>query len=574
LGRLGGFRIPVGYRIVFPFTSLCLLLGVFVSAVASQQLGAAAAARLDREAMREQYSVGAAFASFEQRRLTVLRTVSTLDGVAPALERADRQGLQARLYPLVANQLPDALTVSVVGAQGDELLRMAADPRQPSHCLCSQGGDVRSLPYVAQVLQGMEDDLGPKFAAAARLDSAWYAYAIGPVLDGQRVVGAILVAEPLSALAAEVRAEDGFDLALYAPDGTPMGASSKVPKAAALAADQRRNAMAGATVHESAGQAQLFYVPWMLRGRSAGYAAVVVPGDAVAAASDHITPLLAAVFGVGLGLTLLVGAAVTRSITRPLSQLLQATDRVAGGNLEEPARVTSNDEIGRLASSFNLMTRSLAEKTRRLEASAEGVVQTLAAAIDARDAYTHGHSIRVASYSVEIARRLGLSEVAVESIRRGCLIHDIGKIGVPDRILRKPGALSYEEEIQMRRHPADGYEMVRNLEWPEEVLQVVRHHHERWDGRGYPDGLAATRLPLAARIVAVADALDAMTSQRPYRLALTFTQAQQAIRSGASTQFDPAVVTAFVQSARRLRAMVETEAPAAPAQPVVLRSVS
>jgi putative nucleotidyltransferase with HDIG domain len=216
------------------------------------------------------------------------------------------------------------------------------------------------------------------------------------------------------------------------------------------------------------------------------------------------------------------------------------------------------------------MTRSLAEKTRRLEANAEGVVQTLAATIDARDAYTHGHSIRVAGYSTEIARRMGLAEVAVESIRRGCLIHDIGKIGVPDHILRKPGRLGYDEELLVRRHPADGYEMVRNLEWPDEVLQVVRYHHERWDGRGYPDRLEGARVPLAARIVAVADALDAMTSQRPYRLALTFAEAQQAIRSGASTQFDPAVVAAFMQSARRLRAMVEAEGPP---QPVLLRSV-
>jgi putative nucleotidyltransferase with HDIG domain len=567
---MGRFRIPVGYRIVFPFTALCLLLGIFVSTVASQQLGAAAATRLDREAMREQYSVGAAFAAFEQRRLTLLRTLTTLDGVSQELDRRDAGSLQSRLYPLVANQLPDALLVSVVAPDGRELLRMAADPALPARCLCGAGGDVITLPYVAEVLAGLQDDRGPKFAAVSRVADAWYAYAVGPVLSEGRVAGAVVVGERLDALSAETRAENGFDLALYTPDGTLMATTQGFPQTVAPPASELRLALGGGAVRHRAGQAQLFYVPWTLRGRAAGLAAVVVADETVAAAADHITPLLVATFGLALGLTLLVGAAVTRSITRPLSMLVKTADRVAAGDLGERAHVSSEDEIGRLAASFNTMTRNLAEKTTRLEANAEAVVQTLAAAIDARDAYTHGHSIRVAAYSVEVAHRMGLGVEAVESIRRGCLIHDIGKIGVPDHILRKPDRLSYEEEIQMRRHPSDGYEMVRNLDWPEEVLQVVRHHHERWDGRGYPDRLEATLIPLAARIVAVADALDAMTSQRPYRLALTFPQAHQAIRSGASTQFDPAVVNAFIQSARKLRAMAEAESRPLP---VLLRSV-
>jgi putative nucleotidyltransferase with HDIG domain len=570
LGRLGGFRIPVGYRIVFPFTALCLLLGVFVSAMASQQLGAAAATRLDREAMREQYSVGAAFASFEQRRLTVLRTLSTLDGVPQALDRRDVAALKQSLYPVVANQLPDALTVSVVSAQSGELLRMSPDISRPTRCECGAGGGAADLPYVGDVLAGVQDDQGPKFAAASQIDGAWYAYVVGPVLAGARVAGAIVVAERLDNLVAELRASDGIDLALYAPDGSLMAASPGLLAAPGLSVSQRQLALGGGTVRQRAGQAQLFYVPLMLRGRSAGYTAIAVPDDAVSSASGEITPLLIAIFALALGLTLLVGAAVARTITRPLSLLVEASDRVAAGNLDTRALVSSNDEIGRLASSFNLMTRSLAEKTTRLEANAEAVLQTLAAAIDARDAYTHGHSIRVAAYSAEIGRRLGLPEKTVESIRRGCLIHDIGKIGVADQILRKPDRLSYQEEVQMRRHPADGYEIVRNLDWPEEVLQVVRHHHERWDGRGYPDRLEGTRVPLAARIVAVADALDAMTSQRPYRLALTFSQAHQAIGGGAGAQFDPAVVAAFMQSARHLRSMVEAES--RPSLPMLLRS--
>src|SRR5437773_2126497 len=170
-----------------------------------------------------------------------------------------------------------------------------------------------------------------------------------------------------------------------------MGSSQRFPAAAPnLSPAERRLAMGGGLVHGQAGQAQLFYVPWTLRGRPAGYAAVMVADDLATASGDRITPLLVATFALALALTLLVGAAVARTITRPLSMLVQATDKVAAGNLDIRAPVTSGDEIGRLAESFNLMTRNLADKTTRLEANAEAVVQTLAAAIDARDAYTHG----------------------------------------------------------------------------------------------------------------------------------------------------------------------------------------
>jgi putative nucleotidyltransferase with HDIG domain len=568
---LGTIRVPVGYRIVFPFVALCLVLGVLVSALVSQQLGAAAASRLDREALREQYAVGTDFVSYEQRRLTLLRTLTTLDGVVAAVERQDSASLEARLYPVVASQLPVALTVSVVNVQGQELARVQADPARPSRCICGGAGDVVSLPFVGEVLAGLQDVQGPKFAAAAKLDGAWYAYTVGPILDGGQVAAAVVVAERLDALVAEVRVGSGFEVAVYSPDGALMSSSARFPAPAPdLSATERRLAMGGGVVRARAGQAQLFYVPWTVRGTTAGYAAVVVPEDIVSMAADQFTPLLVATFALALGLTLLVGAAVARTITRPLSVLVAAAERVAAGDLDTRAPVATDDEIGRLAESFNVMTRSLAEKSTRLEANAEAVVQTLAAAIDARDAYTHGHSIRVAGYSVEIARRMGLADETVEAIRRGCLIHDIGKIGVPDHILRKPDRLTFEEEVQMRRHPSDGYDMVRNLDWPDEVLQVVRHHHERWDGRGYPDRLEGTLIPLAARIVAVADALDAMTSQRPYRLAMTFSQAQQAIRVGGSTQFDPAVVRAFIQSARRLRSLIDAEDRTLP---VLLRSV-
>ena len=251
-----------------------------------------------------------------------------------------------------------------------------------------------------------------------------------------------------------------------------------------------------------------------------------------------------------LVLTVVIGGIVSRSITRRMEDLIKATGEVAKGNLDYRATVEASDEIGRVTVSFNQMVGVIAERTSQLQRLSDETVRALAAAIDARDPYTHGHSIRVAAYSQVLARKSGLDDAHVEAIRRGCLVHDIGKIGVRDTILLKQGQLSPDEKAEMREHPALGYRMLQRLEWDQRVFDVVLHHHERWDGGGYPYGLVADGVPVVARVVAIADALDAMTSQRPYRSALTYAEAVDEIVRQAGVQFDPALVKAL-RAARR-----------------------
>jgi len=253
---------------------------------------------------------------------------------------------------------------------------------------------------------------------------------------------------------------------------------------------------------------------------------------------------------------MLTGVYISRRITRPLANLLNATKRVARGDLAYRAAVLSNDEIGEVTDSFNQMTQALEESHFEAIASAEATVQTLASAIDARDPYTHGHSMRVTAYSVALARAAGLSDDAVDLVRRGSLVHDIGKIGVPDAVLGKSGPLNADEWNLMKRHPGLGHQMLRHLKWAPEMLQIVRSHHERWDGGGYPDGLAADRIPALARLVAVCDTLDAMTSDRPYRSGFSFSVAAAEIRKMSGTQFDPAMVDAFVHASDQIEALV------------------
>jgi len=188
----------------------------------------------------------------------------------------------------------------------------------------------------------------------------------------------------------------------------------------------------------------------------------------------------------------------------------------------------------------------LQESYRLLEASALEAVQSLNAAVEARDPYTAGHSQRVQELSLEIGRALGLPKGRLEHIRLAGLFHDIGKLRVPDAVLTKPGPLTDEEFELVKRHPDDGAEIVGHLGRLRDALPFIRHHHERWDGSGYPDGLLGPEIPLEASIVGLADAWDAMTTDRPYSRARTQEEAAAEIARGRGTQFAPAVVDAFL----------------------------
>jgi len=175
-------------------------------------------------------------------------------------------------------------------------------------------------------------------------------------------------------------------------------------------------------------------------------------------------------------------------------------------------------------------------------------VQALASAVEAKDAYTGGHLARVTAYGVEACRALGGGLAATPGLEQAFLLHDLGKIGVPDAVLNKVGPLTDEEWALMREHPAIGLRILEGVPHMDVVRAVVYSHHERWDGAGYPDGLAGEAIPLGARIVAVADAFDAMTAARPYSTPRTPHEALEELRRCAGAQFDPAVVVAFCEA--------------------------
>ena len=192
-------------------------------------------------------------------------------------------------------------------------------------------------------------------------------------------------------------------------------------------------------------------------------------------------------------------------------------------------------------------TGQLQSALQRIERSYEDTLQALGAAIDLRDDETAGHSKRVCRYSLEIARAMGWPDKQLESLARGAYLHDIGKLGVPDGILLKPGPLTEDERKLMQRHVQIGFDVVKDIPFLADTAEIILMHHERYDGGGYPRGLKGEEILPGARIFAVGDTLDAITSDRPYRRACSFQFARETIRSLSGSQFDPQVVDAFLK---------------------------
>ena len=212
--------------------------------------------------------------------------------------------------------------------------------------------------------------------------------------------------------------------------------------------------------------------------------------------------------------------------------------------LEEEVR----DHRRHLEEMVGQRTEQLKSALSQIERSYEHTLEALGAAIDLRDSQTAGHSQRVAAYATKIARELGGGEREIRTIARGAWLHDIGKLATPDAILLKPGALTETEWRVMRQHVEIGYDLVKRIPFLADAAEIVLTHHERWDGSGYPRGLRGAEIPFGARIFAVADTVDAMTSDRPYRSALLFEDAQEEIRRGSERRYDLQVASTFLNA--------------------------
>jgi len=279
--------------------------------------------------------------------------------------------------------------------------------------------------------------------------------------------------------------------------------------------------------------------------------------------------------------SLAVGFFAARWVSHPLEVLTASSRAIARGDFSQRVYVKSRTEIGELADTFNHMTEELEHFVLDLRrAAAENrelflnSIQMLAGAVDEKDPYTRGHSDRVTKYSVMIATEMGLAEESIEIVRVAAQLHDVGKIGIEDRILKKPGALTNEEFAIMKMHTTKGANILREVTQLKEMIPGIELHHESLDGRGYPHGLKDDQIPLLPRIIAVADTFDALTTNRPYQQAHDPQEALRIIRSLSGKRLDPHAVTSicaiYDRGEIRVTSAVESVAPSVEAAEVAV----
>ncbi len=495
-----------------------------------------------------------------------LRGMARFQGLTARLDEGQRPDL---LIPFL-DSYNSLLAVRVVTAAGRQIAEVGRGTTAP----WEQFGAGEAAAATAAALRGEEYVGMPFFPTDG--DAAAVGFAV-PVRDeGNRVTAALLAIVSLAdvqALVAKVRV------------GT-TGQAYLVDRRGVLVAHRdldlvrRRENLADVEIvgYLQAGQT-LGSVPFRDRaGRQMLGAYDVVPGvgwgvvieELRDEAYGSLTELRRqTVFWVALGLVLAVGIGISfaQGISRPIRAFAERALAISRGDFKGSIATRSHNEIGQLADTFNHMTRQLDSYDRNMRELFLSTIKSLAAAIDAKDPYTRGHSERVATFSVAIARELGLDEKSLERVQIAGLLHDVGKIGIADAVLRKPERLTDAEYAIIKGHPAMGASIMGPIRQLKDIIPGMRHHHEALDGTGYPDGLAGGEIPLMARIIAVADTFDAMTSDRLYQKAKDDAFVIQTLLRLSGTRYDQKIVQAFIKAHPKLGRPLPAAAGVPVAQP-------
>ena len=542
------FRHPsLRRRIVVPFVVLVVFVGAVGIAVVSAQVGGSVEGAGDNSLIRSSLRSNDRLAGVENDRLQQLRAATNTAGIDAVVARGDGAAAGRLLGPIVGNAQPEHLVLRVLDKSGRQLVGLSRTGATVE--TQSDGAAYGSQAAVQHALRGDRDALGDKYIFVAS-ETPPMLYWVAPIwteTETPTVAGAVLLAQSLTEIAQTITGSSSLAVGFYDSSGRVL--ASSLAGSPSLSSEVRHEVTPDTPVRVATqwnGRPyRLLVNDWTMRGAQLGYLAAAVPADDLSGSLNAIRLVLVALFGaIALG-TILIGLALADRITRPIDQLVASMRVVSAGDYSRRVQVGSPDEIGYLATTFNEMTAALQEQIRARDEAYFRNLEALARVIDARDPYTFEHSARVAAISLELAKGMNLAEADIVVLRRAGLLHDVGKIGVSDKILAKTGPLNDEEWASIRRHPVIGYEMLKDVPFLQPSLDPIRHHHERWDGEGYPDGLKGASISQLARIVTLADAFDAMTSDRPYRKGFSFEFAARTMVSEAGRQFDPVVVDAF-----------------------------
>jgi putative nucleotidyltransferase with HDIG domain len=481
-----------------------------------------------------------------QRRFGDLEARRKREQLLQAANLAENSTLKAAVDTYHVERLGGAPVNQLLGTIQGELVKMQRIIEVPAIVVTDARGAVlaNAGPFGGDWSSGdqLTPEVGvrPAEAIITRGERVYLATVVPLLVENARI-GTILLALPLDdAYARTLAAEARTEVAILM-DRRVIASSLEAPLRTAL--ERAELPLSGSTVLED----EEFVVRRLSVVGSADVFALSSVSAMAQPATREAALVLLLVGGIAFALALVASWWLARTLAAPIDELRQSLAQMARQrDLERPLpRRGSSRELDDLADTFDDLRHALSAAEADSEATYLGVIGALAAALDARDPYTAGHSERVANLSVAVGARMELSAEDLETLRLGALLHDIGKIGVSDAVLRKPGSLSPEESEQIRRHPILGARILRPLPFLAAHLPIVELHHEQPDGRGYPYGLTGDQIPLLAHIVHVVDAFDAITSARAYRPARPAIEAMSELWRHTGTLFDERVVRAM-----------------------------
>jgi len=546
----------LSWKIIGPYALLTVLLGAAGTYMVTTLVAGSLRERFDNQLAEAGRVAADAVVRNERNHLEGVRTLAFTEGVGQAVAAGDTQSLTTLLEPLMTNLGLER--AEIIDRSGNRLLGLTREgPEAGLTYGPVDAADTNQWPPVQSVLEAGSDEQGDKFAGLVETPEGLTFFTAGPIRSGTEIVGVALVGTYLDSLARQAREEALADVTFYDFKGRPLtstfagggSASEEVNLGIGSSTVESILGKHGETTRERRSvwkrEYDLAYGPLIVRNQVVGLYSVGLPTQFIFEAGGVTRWQMSAVFGVAMLLVLVIGYLPAHAITARVGRLVRAARKVASGNLSARSSVAGEDEIAVLAKAFDDMTESLRSRTDQLREHHFNTIKTLTAVVDARDPYTAGHSMRVGELARLIGKRLGLRGITLDALRVGGYLHDVGKIGIRDAILLKPTGLSDVERLVVDGHTLLGARILGDLNLMPEVLDFVLCHHERLDGSGYPQGLRSEKVSLVARIAAVCDVYDALTTDRPYRPALAPQEAAALLRAQTGTLFDRTVVMAL-----------------------------
>jgi putative nucleotidyltransferase with HDIG domain len=556
-------HLSIRTKLTLPYIFLALLIAMAGGIIVTQVLLGSLEERFTNQLIETRKLASELMVREEDRLLGTLRLLSHIQGIAETIPLADKNKILDLVYPISFNAEEDA--VLVLDNSGKVITTILKSEETGEYLFPEINGDLTNLPFVAKVVNQEIDAKGDKYSGLSYADWGIYFFVSGPVKnqDGN-FVGVILVGETLKGIVDKIREETLAQATIYDTSLNPISSTffefpSRPPFDSSIVSESQDQQSLMRDFESSNISYTELLGTWEARdGEDIGIMGTALPKTFLVRTSNITRFNVTLVFVFAIIMAMLLGLYLSNLIARPILKLKQAALEVAKGNLEIRVDSTGGDEVAALAQSFNKMVTNLSRSEKDLISAYDKTIEGWSKALELRDEETQGHTLRVTELTLKLARAMNIDEGEMINLRRGALLHDIGKIGIPDKILLKPGPLDDQEREIIKKHPVFAREMLKQIEFLHSSMDIPSFHHEKWDGSGYPNGLVGKEIPIAARIFAIVDVWDALNSDRPYRKALSYKKALYYIRNNSGKHFDPVVVNAFLELIQDFRLTVKT----------------